>query len=333
MTDGERNYGADLARIVGMILVILIHIHMPAGLFSEFTNDIAQCCINVFAIVSGFVGLTAKYRYGRIVKLWIQVFITGVLVGLLTSFAIGYDLTKTDVLKMVLPVSMREYWYFTDYFLLFFFMPMLNAAVRVHTRQILICLGVCTVLFTWSRMFLNVDALQVHNGFSFTWLAFLYLIGAELRIHEDRLPKARYWAALFLITAGGLSLMNLIPIHQLHILSSLLSCLYTGFGTLILSVAIVGYCVKTSIKHKGAVIAFWSSATFGVYLLHVQPIFFTRVWPRLFSVVDGFEGWRAGVMAWLCAVVAFVILALVEKLRQWLFRILGIDRKILMWVD
>ena len=81
----QRNLGIDLARIVAMVLVILFHFFDWGGVDVARSNSVSLryarvfswCCIDVFALISGYVAIGRTWHFRRWVNMWIQVFTTG----------------------------------------------------------------------------------------------------------------------------------------------------------------------------------------------------------------------------------------------------------------
>lgn len=80
----KRNYGIDLLRLVSMFLIVVLHslsrgalvgvspfnIHYEVGFLIE---ALTYCAVNCFALISGYVGVDSKFKYRRIVPIWLQV--------------------------------------------------------------------------------------------------------------------------------------------------------------------------------------------------------------------------------------------------------------------
>lgn len=79
----NRNVGIELARIAAMFLVIVMHINTQGGIFDAlqplscnyivewFLLCVTYCAVDLFAIISGYVGVNSGFRYSRILNLWL----------------------------------------------------------------------------------------------------------------------------------------------------------------------------------------------------------------------------------------------------------------------
>ena len=82
----EKNYGIDALRILSMFMVTILHVLTQGGILNasgRFTSQyevvwllqtMAFCAVNVYALISGYVWVYAKYRYRNLMELWLQVF-------------------------------------------------------------------------------------------------------------------------------------------------------------------------------------------------------------------------------------------------------------------
>ena len=79
-----RNYGIDLLRLVSMFMVVILHIFGEGGILSS-TQDLSLqgelfwgfeivCygAVNIYAIISGYVGFKSKHRYTSRISLCLQ---------------------------------------------------------------------------------------------------------------------------------------------------------------------------------------------------------------------------------------------------------------------
>lgn len=81
----ERNYGIDLLRIVSMMMVVLLHVLGQGGILdgsdpltvkseTAWLLEIgAYSAVNIYAMISGYVGYGRKYKYSGLVYLYFQV--------------------------------------------------------------------------------------------------------------------------------------------------------------------------------------------------------------------------------------------------------------------
>jgi surface polysaccharide O-acyltransferase-like enzyme len=193
----ERNYGIDFLRIVAMIFITILHVLGKGGVRSNsifpstnyevawFLETLAICAVNCYALISGYVGCTSKYKFSNIVYLYLQViFYTIVITGVFALFK-PETVEITDIKKAVFPFAYGTYWYFTAYFGMFFFIPCMNFFINTAPKAlagktvlaIIILFSILPVLF-------SNDMFKISDGYSMYWLSMMYIIGAYIKKYE-----------------------------------------------------------------------------------------------------------------------------------------------------
>ena len=192
LRDG-RDYGIDLLRIVAMLMVVVLHVLGHGGVFGAkelsganywsawFLNIACYCAVDIYALISGFVGYRVKHGYAGIAELWLRVALYSVSFAALYCILFPSEAGRLRLLFSFFPATRGELWYFTMYFGLFFLMPVLNAAVQAMPEKLLrntVVASVflfCVLPFLWNR-----DTFYLKHGYSLIWLLVLYLVGAYI---------------------------------------------------------------------------------------------------------------------------------------------------------
>ena len=152
----KRNYGIDILKIFAMIGIVGLHVLGHGGILQNVQPGIKyilawgfevlfSCCVNVYALISGYIGISKKqYSISKLFQLWFEVFFYGVVIWLLMSTFTQYEISGMRLLEAIMPVSSREYWYFTAYVGLFCIMPLLNYVLRHinKTAAVKVVLGI-----------------------------------------------------------------------------------------------------------------------------------------------------------------------------------------------
>ena len=225
--EARRNWGIDLLRIVCMLMVPTLHVLRHGGVLAAtkpltmnyelawLIETACSCAVDCFALISGYVGYGHRHRFSALLRLCFQaLFYT---LGWTTLFlALKPELVgRTEVLKAFLPF-VGNYWYLTAYFCLYFFMPHLDSVVRgLSESGIRKLIGSTVVVFSllptllqfMASLFavpkLNVDLTMSVGGYSFVWLAALYVLGACLR--KLNVTASRRRCALCFVACVALS--------------------------------------------------------------------------------------------------------------------------------
>ena len=225
----------------------------------------------------------------------------------------------------VFPVTFGAYWFISAYVVMVIVAPYINIlldATSARQHGALLCLSLW-ITFIW-------HILNPANTWAFTdasYLCTLYLIGALIRRHEDRLPRVRWYFAMAIMILCALICM--VGTHTIAVSSFLREQLYypgnlftAGTGASpILSVIcgvliflmtlqyISGRTHASTHERISSLVLTLSPATFGVYLLHENFIFKPHLWGLVFSVPSPSGVWRLTYASLSIVLIYLVLLA------------------------
>ena len=316
--DVRRDTGIDLYKVLAMFLVVLYHVCVHGAKTAmedvsvttsawwtlDTVRSLASCCINCFALVTGYLMYGKETKWQNLARIWVQVAFSAFACALaikVLSPVLGVKVSSRWILKPLTPVLSRSYWYVNAYIGLFFVMPFVNRLlasldVRAHARMALTFVGV----FSLVRTFAGNDIFGMNEGFSTAWLAILYVIGAYVKRSglAKKISSRSLWG---LLAAGTLW----------TILSGLVLCRaerripYDTLPLVMISFALMLLFLRTEWKGRWALfIARAAPLTFGVYLFHNAPSV------KNFLMTDSFN-FLYGAMNPLGALVAALGIALV----------------------
>lgn len=342
-----RNHGIELLRIFAMLLAAVLHILKKGGVITASEGNLAAystvwlleaaayCAVNCYALISGYVGYSDRpkpLRLARCIELWLQVVFYSVIITTVYCIAGVGSVGVSDFADAFLPVTSKQYWYFTAYIGMFFFIPLLNALVRRVNRRALVSLCIMLIavfsLYDTFASFWKKDPLALVGGHSPLWLGVLYIFGAamkKLRVPESMSSKkalliyasAAVFTALFKIT--GDRLLRFVP-GSLFVRDTSPTVLLCAAA---LSVAFARFkpCRKLT---EFAVL--FAPAAFGVYLLHVSPLVFEHVIGNRFAFIGRlpFPLIPFAVLASAGVILAVGLAA--DKVRILLFKALGVPK-------
>lgn len=333
----ERNRGIDLFRIIAMIFAVGVHIVGQGGVLdaavkqsltyetARFLDIIFVCCVDCFALISGYVGYGSRFRPANILYFWLETFFYSVLITVIFHFINPGLVNGNAVLTSAFPVMFRQYWYITAYFCLFFFMPAINALVRnASARFTVYLIAASLVLFSVLPSVTGGDLFHTGRGYAPLWLAVMYGIGAACRKYPvlNKISPVVSLAGFFACAAvtwavkRGIELVDIGFLNKYVYHEYMVS--YTVITTVIASVLLLAFFSRITPKRSGW-IAFTCPLVLGVYLLHVHPLIFETLFKGFFK---GLASLPAPVMALaviLSAVAVFAVCAAVDYLRLLLF--------------
>lgn len=202
----KRNYGIDIARLLSMFFVVLLHnlgrggvldwtLSSPRSLAFATLENVAIVAVDVFALISGYLSSGRKLRPWRLFDLWSSALFwsaTLAIIGLIR----GADLGIWTV-RAFFPLLGNVYWYLSAYFVLQFLLPLIGAGAEGVGRKetsiltVLLIMACSIIGFTERR--------GIGDGYTAFWLMALWLAGRVIR--ENRSAIIQYISTRRLIVA------------------------------------------------------------------------------------------------------------------------------------
>ena len=302
MSDKPHDYGIDCVKVLAIVLVIVHHVidfgftmsdsaGAPLRIFWYILREIACTCVNLFAIATGFLCVKSAKPGRHLSALWWQVFFTGLVLTAAFSLA-GVPVSGWNWFRAFFPVMTGEYWYFTAYFLLALFMPVINPGILLMKKQqFLRLLVLLFLLLSVSSIFVNSDPFVLKSGYSFAWLLVMYLAGAYWRLHVPKHPPK----LLLVLLLALCSLSFLIPSTGKRIFAGDLGLWFGQLNhvryispfNIGLSLAIFGLCRHIAVRRTFTTKALSaiSASSLGMYLWLVHPVFWHTFWRPTLGVI------------------------------------------------
>lgn len=337
-TTKERFPGVDLAKIIAIFFVMIHHVS-DCGLDVQSGNlilsyvhmllhSVSYSCIDLFALATGFLCVNSSCRYSRIVSLWFSTLFWGITALLFSQFCLGYSIPFKSYFNALFPVWRAQYWFFTAYFMLFFFMPCINCSVKNMTQREFQHLLFAIGIFICGYSIYSGDLFSMRAGYSFPWLCIVYLMGAYLRIYPIRKLNPVFCFSLAGIIAFVVCLRQLlsiligfrIPGDRFALIS------YVSPFTLCIAIMIFLGCINMRIGDKGSrFLKTVAATTFGIYLIHVQPFVWRNVWHANLHNIKVDSSIELVVLVLFISSITFICFAVLEHCRLKLFSLIGID--------
>ncbi len=341
----SRNYGLDFLRIICMIMIPVLHINVNGGIMpnchdkpilhamSLLIECFSICAVNCYALISGYVSYGRKTKYSNLLYLYLQVVVYILVITGIYAVIKPETFTFGSILKAVFPFAYDVYWYFTAYFCLFLFSPFLNRLVESSSSALLRRL-LCTMLIAYSiiPIAFNSEFANIEKGYSFVWLSAMYLLGAIIKKNGFS-PKYKngwnflgYFIFVVLQWLSGLAI-GFVSNHFLGgsvpetYLLRYNSPLNIGASVFLFLFFLKLPCKNTTLRK---LIHFFAPVSFGVYLLHEEPLiretFFTDKFKFLLDypsvlVIPAVIG---------CALAVWLFGSLIDHVRLSVFNLLHI---------
>lgn len=307
----EKNTGIEMLRILSMFMVVILHILNFGIHYTEITSftikwyiswfleGICYCAVNIYAMISGYVMFNSRCKIRRLIELWLEVLLYSMISVLLLNNFFPELVSRKDIIKACFPIMSQRYWYFTAYFAIYWFIPFFNWVVQEldfeRMRKLLYRLLLVFGIIPWISEPWGSWAFGLTGGYTALWLAIMYLVGAGIRKYGFSIISFRrhehskaYFLGMAVLSGCSVFFTKLmITIFSKQILGQELYTdrFYSYLSPLVIAEAIFLICLFSKIKIKQNSI--WiktSKLTFGIYLIHLSPLFGQYIW-KLFSLL------------------------------------------------
>ena len=377
----EKHYGVELLRILAVFFVLLLHILGVGGVYANTGSNIvttertanyvlswtfetaAFCAVDLFALISGFVGLHASFKLKRWMRLWALCVFWGVVTFLLFDHGVaffqgfndlllkmGLDVGPTvnrlvpkakDYRDVVLTIGSKQFWYFNMYTLLFIFLPILNAGLqKLDKKPLAVTSFVLFFAASFYRTAVNRDLFVLSNGYSAIWLIILYVVGATAKKYYDDGFRVKKWICLlgYLLSIGvsvGFKflydwLYTRHPDVDKYRKYGDILIGYTGpfivIGSLLLLFLFVQFTLRTKVGRK--ITLTFSAASFGIYVIQVTTPFWYQFLQMRFYRFAYLPTGKMLLHLFGALLAVYLLLAALEIARINLFRYSRLDRLI-----
>ena len=343
----DRNYGIDLLRIVTMFMIVNLHVFWYGGILKSenlyflsakynivwILEIICYVAVNCYALISGFVGIESRYKYSNIVLLWLRVVFYSISLYLIGCIFGIVDFNFKTLITFCFPVINSKYWYFTAYFCLFFFMPILNSALEnmeyklLRNSIIMIIIIISVLPFIYAG-----DIFLTRNGSSFVWLMVLYLIGGFIKkynLHNKFSNNSMIilFAFCIILELGSAYLTSYLDLKGVTDFKFTLIS-YTSSTMLLSGISLLIIFSKLKVKSWRKIISFLSPLCFSVYLIHEHEVFSKRFIVGRSSTFLNYSTLKMLLYILITDIVIFVVCIFVDYFRELIFKKLKIKKRL-----
>ncbi len=344
-----RNSNFELMRIVSMFFIVIYHIIIHGKLLENSHGTthfvlyiiLATCIVHVnsFILVTGYFQCKSKLKFTKVIQLNNSIWFYTVSIVLFFIIVKGNTFNSTELLKTFLPISYNDYWFLTNYLILYLISPILNTVInnideKKFKRIIVLLLFIDSILPTLT----NSSFFNVTLGYSLYHFIFLYFVGAFLRnypiedwyIFKKTSKKALQLISLFIFflmafiniinQSASKELLNMHPIiAEVGIIFSNSFIAYNNPLVIIQTIAF--FVFFSTLNLKSTFINYISTATIGIYLIHDN----NNIRNVLYKFL-GFNGNNYSVMILGkilgCAILIFISCLIIELIRKFIFKLI-----------
>lgn len=337
----QREYGLDVARIISMLGILVLHILGRGGLLLSYeptsvrywvywaVEIIAYASVDLFAMLTGWldVNRTSKPSTFRVFELLTVTISYSVLLTLLFSFFLPQKVIGLkSVLKGFFPMVVGRYWYITCYIPVAIIKPYLSGMLSEMPNEKLkkLCM-ILVVVFSVIPTFTMTDLFAMNWGYSTMWLFICYIVGFYLKRMNDTIEVSS-------CKLVGCYIAITILLFAIKVLLQVLTGVTGRFveytSPFVLASAAIALLLFSRIKVQSGrkQILFLSNVAFDVYIIHYHIFVFDYIINSNFLWIDKYPIITIPFIILGIAIICFCVLALIGGIRSYIFTKMRIEK-------
>lgn len=238
----------------------------------------------------------------------------------------GGGLNIKEIIKALLPLVTTQYWFFSMYFGMMLFAPIMNEFInKTELKKVIVIVLSLVSIFTCFSI-INGNVFELKSGYSVLWFFVLYMCGATLNkiqsVYEFNLCKVKCltsgmlfctWISKLLLDYVSLKLTGRASFGNI-----LLG--YTSPTIFIVSCGLLIIFSNIKCNKLIPILKIVAPLTFGAYLIQ------DNIYVRKYIITDKFA-FLAGKNAFVliigvisAAVLCFIVGCLIDSIRNFIFR-------------
>lgn len=346
----ERQLNYELLRILAMLMIVCLHYLSKGGFLGDparadltatgYTAWLVEAfclvAVNVYVLISGYFGADNNQNsfhkiLKRPLKVWYQVFFYSMGIGLLALLIGAQQFDLYQFFTYCFPIVTEHYWFASAYVVLCLLMPFLNAGMeRLGQKEAGCLLAGLLMIFSIAKTVMPMHLPWDQYGYDIMWFVVLYLTGAYLKRFEVKTVNFRFRAAVLYIGSACIIFLSFLLLRAVYLRTGKLADFIQygySYNFLFCYTGAIGLFLAFRQKQEGLSwgqftkpIRLFSSATFGVYLIH-EHINIRWEWPKWFHCEAQAESSVVGFLAHMVLTVmaVYLVCTAIELLRMKLF--------------
>lgn len=337
----KKNIGIELLRIVAMMMVLLLHELGQGGLLDnthQFSmnfelswalESLALVAVNCYALVTGYLMVTSKFKIKRVIGLWLQVIFYSWII-LIVSLLVGCKISTYQIIANMLPTIFKGYWYFNAYLGMYFFIPIINKGARCISqtwyRNIVISILILNSVIP-TIVPNSIDTFTINRGYSPTWLLIMYLVGGYIKLYNPLgyVPQYKKFCSYLFFSVCTFMITNVSGVVKMlitgqqgvthHFMA------YNSIFILLASISLFLFFINLKIKKVNfqKIIIFFGPLSFSAYLLQANPIIYNLLKNKFLE----FKNYNSIILFLILmgiVVITFLVSSVMELSRHWIFK-------------
>lgn len=346
-----RQANFEILRVMAMLMIVFWHfiqniminhgpVYHPSPTdfinyaFLQYGMILCSVGVNLYVMITGYFMIGKSFKSNRIIRVWVQTLFYSIGIALLFYIIQPDKYTIKDVLISLIPIRAGSYWFVTDYLGLLLTAPFLSKLANSlsNTQYIKLLLVIFVIGTNFIAGYPLGDSMGGNLGYSLIWFMALFMIGAYFRLHGNDIPKHNYLKWYFI--GGGLTFLYFV-IRQLVKKDFSFYMLYyedlhyNSFPIILTTLLFIWFKQhKFARNHISKTIIYIAPFTFGVYLIHSNPIISKLLWTIIYNLKESIEKETLIPLGLLSCMIIFLLCIIGDMLRNILFVTLKIDKGI-----
>lgn len=346
----DSNY--ELLRVIAMFSIVLWHVITKSQIDIRTTGSVhfilnaiemlLMFHVNTFMLITGYYQCKSKFNLKKLLSLILQIAFFNFFINTFLKLSGLVEYSTLEYWRSIMFFNIDSYWYIKCYFIVYLLSPFFNKFIdqidKTTFKKLNIVLLTCYVILP----FFSRGLVYWTDGFAVSQYVLMYFIGAyirkyDLNIHfleRLNLEQKRVTYFLVFVFSGIIGVMmnyfgNFLMTLDNSILSDIGSYIaiyklyYSNPLVVIQSISL--FMLFGTFKMKSKVIDKLASLTLGIYIIHETSAVRDHIY-QLLVVEPGksvIYGKSIILTAFLAAFVIFFGSALIEAMRQLLFKLLS----------
>ena len=336
-----RNSNIEILRIISMLMIVISHWTVHNGvvnqtiemsfnrLLLEWTM-LGNIGVIIYVMITGyFLGKSEKpFSIKKILRIWLQVLFYSLTIYVLLVILGKEPFSLGNLLKSMIPVTAKEYWFVTAFLVLMFLTPFINSYINnIKKDEFTKLLKVLTVLFillpTLAIILIIIKGyLQIQIDFYGTELIqfiYFYLVGAYVSKYEVTILKKHG----FMILIISILILLVSPIVIIFLSKFKPELVYYSnflFNRNSLICVLIGVSLLYIFTNKkvfcNKVINYIAGTMFAVYLISDNNYVRKILWTELLCVGDYVLSNYLIVNLFLSVLIIFISCIIIEIIRK-----------------
>lgn len=344
----SRNSSFELMRIVAMFMIVIGHCVMATAQdqgpylgtidnIGWFIKAFTVCAVNLFFLLTGYFAQGNRIRFGKTIELWIKTIIYSAGIYII-SCIIGNVFERKILIKYMLPITFKTYWYMQVWVVLSLVAPFIAKVLdNVDEKAHFVLILILVFFFSLHQTFIPVSStLDQTQGYGIIWAIVMLVIGSWIHKYAESYIK-KIPAVVFLV-GYILSSLTIFASNYLIVKFDIAQGVtsrgnfyaYNSLTVLVQSLCLFAYFARKAYDfHNIKLVNAISINIIAAYLITAHPVLLYPLWDNILNMR---AYWTMPafyvILAVLFTVVAILICVITDKVLDFILYKLSIKTRL-----